>query len=123
MCYYKTPIYTWAYLGYKRPALCGSLLVDNTYRILIISAMNEINWKPKALKQVEKIKETSTRQNIYTEVQALANFPSCNGIKKLVNHAYSYRLRVGNYRVFFEFDGGVQIIYIEEVKKRNESTY
>jgi mRNA-degrading endonuclease RelE of RelBE toxin-antitoxin system len=32
-------------------------------------------------------------------------------------------LRVGNYRVFFEFDGGVQIIYIEEVKKRNESTY
>jgi mRNA-degrading endonuclease RelE of RelBE toxin-antitoxin system len=44
-------------------------------------------------------------------------------IKKLTRHAYSYRLRVGDYRVFFEFDGGVHIIEIEEVKKRDESTY
>lgn len=85
--------------------------------------MNEINWKPKALKQVEKIKDTATRQRIYTEAQALADFPNCQGIKKLTRHAYSYRLRVGDYRVFFEFDGGIHIIDIEEVKKRNERTY
>ena len=34
-----------------------------------------------------------------------------------------YRLRVGDWRVFFEFDGAVKIISIEEVKKRNEHTY
>ena len=41
----------------------------------------------------------------------------------MTNHAYSYRLRVSNYRVFFEFNGDVHIVSIEEVKKRDESTY
>ena len=85
--------------------------------------MNTITWKPKALKQLEKIKETPVRQRVYTEVQALANFPACAGIKKLTNHAYSYRLRIGDYRVFFEFNGDVHIVSIEEVKKRDERTY
>jgi mRNA-degrading endonuclease RelE of RelBE toxin-antitoxin system len=85
--------------------------------------MNSIDWKPKALKQLEKIKQSPVRQKIYTEAQTLADFPNCQGVKKLVNHAYSYRLRVGDYRVFFEFDGGVHIINIEEVKKRDERTY
>lgn len=41
---------------------------------------------------------------------------------RLINHKYSYRLRIGDYRVFFEFDGEVNIVSIEEVKKRNERT-
>ena len=53
----------------------------------------------------------------------LSVFPHCSGIKKLVNHAHSYQLRTGNYRVLFEYDGEVRIIYIEEVKKRDEHTY
>jgi mRNA interferase RelE/StbE len=44
-------------------------------------------------------------------------------VKVLVNHAYGYRLRVGIYRVFFDFDGAVRIVSIEEVKKRDERTY
>ena len=36
---------------------------------------------------------------------------------------HGYRLRVGNYRVFFDFDGAVRIVSIEEVKKRDERTY
>ena len=85
--------------------------------------MNTINWKPKAFKQLEKIKETAARKRIYTEVQALSNFPECPGVKKRVNHDYSYRLRVGDFRVFFEFNGNIHIISIEEVKKRDERTY
>lgn len=60
---------------------------------------------------------------LVAEVQSLAYFPDCQGVKKLANHAYSYRLRVGDYRVFFEFDGSVHVIDIEEVKKRDERTY
>jgi len=63
------------------------------------------------------------RRRIYTEVQALTDFPACQNVKKLINHDYSYRLRVGNYRVLFEFDGDVRIISIEEVKKRDERSY
>ena len=58
-----------------------------------------------------------------TEHDTASDFPHCQGVKKLVNHEYSYRLRAGNYRVFFEFDGDAHIINIEEVKKRDESTY
>lgn len=44
-------------------------------------------------------------------------------IKPIFNHEYSYRLRVGRYRVFFEFTREIKIIRIEEVKKRDEHTY
>lgn len=85
--------------------------------------MNTINWKPKAAKQLLKL-PASAQSAIRDDVNdKLSFFPSCTGIKKLVNHDYAYRLRVGNYRVFFEFNGEVKIISIEEVKKRNESTY
>lgn len=49
--------------------------------------------------------------------------PRLPGVKRLSNHPHSYRLRVGNHRVLFEFDGAVKIITIEEVKKRDERTY
>jgi mRNA-degrading endonuclease RelE of RelBE toxin-antitoxin system len=45
------------------------------------------------------------------------------GVKHLTNSAIGYRLRVGNWRVLFDFDGAVRIVTIEEVKKRNERTY
>jgi mRNA interferase RelE/StbE len=41
----------------------------------------------------------------------------------LTGHKYAYRLRVGNYRVFFDFDGTVRIVRIEEVRRRDERTY
>ncbi len=85
--------------------------------------MNEIDWKPKAVRQLEKIKDRITRQKIYLETQSLIDFPDCQGVKKLTNHEYSYRLRVGDFRVFFEFDGNVHIISIEEVKKHDDRTY
>lgn len=85
--------------------------------------MNEIRWKPKAAKQANKIKEPKTRTQIFEGVQALANFPECQDVKALRNHEYSYRLRVGDFRVFFEFDGKIRIVSVEEVRKRNERTY
>ena len=36
---------------------------------------------------------------------------------------YPYRLRVGNWRVFFTFDGEIRIVTIQEVKPRNERIY
>jgi len=49
--------------------------------------------------------------------------PVTRNVKALTNHRYQYRLRVGSYRVFFNFDGVVHIVYIEEVRKRDERTY
>jgi mRNA interferase RelE/StbE len=44
-------------------------------------------------------------------------------VKRLRSHDYDYRLRVGNYRVFFDVEKTVEIVWIEEVKKRDERTY
>jgi len=57
------------------------LIIDKTYKKLIMSSMNIIDWKPKALKQLEKIKQSSVRKKIYTETQTLADFPNCQGVK------------------------------------------
>ena len=60
---------------------------------------------------------------IIKAVDQLVDFPNCSGVKSLTNHPYSYRLRVGDYRVFFEHSDCVKIVTIEEVKKRDERTY
>lgn len=85
--------------------------------------MNEIVWKQKALKQLRKIPAqhcTSIRNAVSTE---LLDLTISRNVKALTNHAYGYRLRVGDYRVFFDFDGAVSIVSIEEVRKRDERTY
>jgi len=84
--------------------------------------MVRVQWSRKAVKQMQKIAETD-RQTIYVKAKELQNFPNIGSIKHLKNHKYEYRLRIGNYRILFNFDNAVKIISIEEVKKRNERTY
>ncbi len=87
--------------------------------------MNEINWTPKALKQVRRFKNPQAGASIFDGAQVLQNFPHCTGVKALIKHAHQYRLRIGDYRVFFNVDasGEIFIVSIEEVRKRNERTY
>jgi mRNA interferase RelE/StbE len=87
--------------------------------------MNTIQWSRKAQRQLVKI-DKGNRQaalKIFQDVAQLQLFPNCPNIKRLTNHQYDYRLKVGHFRVFFEHDGVLKIISIEEVKKRNENTY
>jgi len=44
-------------------------------------------------------------------------------VKKLIGHQYDYRLRVGDYRIFFNYAELIEIVFIEEIKKRDERTY
>ncbi|UYM18673.1 type II toxin-antitoxin system RelE family toxin [Endozoicomonas euniceicola] len=81
-----------------------------------------LSWSNKARKQLLKLSRQDASK-IHREASVLAYFPECQSIKKLINHQYDYRLRVGRYRIFFNFDGGIHIVTIEEVKLRNEHTY
>ena len=82
--------------------------------------MKNIEWKPKAVRQLRKIKDFRMRETIYNAVDDLKDFPDCSNVKKLKNRN-EYRLRVGRWRVFFT--ESLEILYIEEVKIRNENTY
>lgn len=85
--------------------------------------MNAINWRPKALRQLRKIDALAGKQIRMAVTTELADLSKARNVRALTNHEYGYRLRVGSYRVFFEFDGAVRIINIEEVRKRDERTY
>ena len=85
--------------------------------------MNEIRWQPKALKQLRKIEAQANAAIRKAVTVELADLGAARNVKTLTQHAYGYRLRVGNYRVFFDYDGVVRIVSIEEVKKRDDRTY
>lgn len=85
---------------------------------------NRIKWQPKALKQLLKI-DGRYIPKIRQAINNLADFPDVLlDIKKLQGQESKYRLRVGGYRVIFEWiDGEPKIIEIQAIKKRDEQTY
>lgn len=85
--------------------------------------MNAINWQPKALRQLRKVDAHAGKQIRAAVSTELLDLSKARNVKALTDHAYGYRLRVGNFRVFFDFDGAVRIVNIEEVRKRDERTY
>jgi mRNA-degrading endonuclease RelE of RelBE toxin-antitoxin system len=82
-----------------------------------------ITWKPKARKQLRRL-PIDRQQQIYGAVTALEDMPDVSAdIKKIRGTEDVYRLRVGRYRVIFGFYEKIQIVEIQEVKKRDERTY
>lgn len=84
--------------------------------------MNSIKWTPKATKQLRKL-DVQFQRPIVDAVKSLEAMPACQNIKALTNHEYGYRLRIGNFRVLFDWSGEIKIVEIQEVRKRDERTY
>ena len=85
--------------------------------------MNDIYWQPKALRQLRRI-EPRAGARIRDAVGAeLRDLSQARNVKALAHHDFDYRLRVGDYRVLFNFDGAIHIVMIGEVRKRDERTY
>lgn len=83
--------------------------------------MYSIQWTRKAVKQLKQFQQQHQEQ-IVIAVRDLHNWPDCKDVKALKGRS-GYRLRVGRYRVLFDVKDQLQIIEIEEVKKRDEHTY
>jgi mRNA interferase RelE/StbE len=84
--------------------------------------VNSIEWKRKALKQLRKIPNPA-KTLIVEKVGTLELIDTVANVKKLIGHQYDYRLRVGDYRIFFNYAALIEIVFIEEIKKRDERTY
>lgn len=86
----------------------------------------KVEWKRKAFKQLAKV-QRQQQSKIQVAVTKLENSETWGDVRKLVNHEYDYRLRVGDYRVLFNAtnDETIEIndVSIEEVKKRDDRTY
>jgi mRNA-degrading endonuclease RelE of RelBE toxin-antitoxin system len=84
--------------------------------------MNSIEWKRKALKQL-RIIPNPAKTLIAEKVGTLEVIDTAANVKKLIGHQYDYWLRVGDYRIFFNYAALIEIVFIEEIKKRDERTY
>ncbi|KGF25375.1 type II toxin-antitoxin system RelE family toxin [Oligella urethralis] len=84
--------------------------------------MYDINWSNRAKKQLRKI-DITDRKRISDAVDLLADFENAVNVKRLVNHQYGYRLRVGRYRVLFDVQTQIKIVDVQEVTKRDDRTY
>lgn len=78
--------------------------------------MYSVQLKKSALKELDALPDNERARII----KALNKLESglTGDIKKLTNFTPEYRLRVGNYRILFEIDGTLIIIY--HIKHRKE---
>ena len=63
----------------------------------------------------------ATRERIVEAIRSLRETPFPRGAHKLQGLENHYRLRVGDYRVLYEFDAAAQNITIYRVKHRREA--
>jgi mRNA-degrading endonuclease RelE of RelBE toxin-antitoxin system len=84
--------------------------------------LNKIEWSTRAVRQLLKL-ETAVQRRVRTAVGRLATFPASSSARRLTSHPHDWRLRIGDYRVLFNFDGSSRTITIEEIRKRDERTY
>lgn len=84
--------------------------------------MYEIQWRMKAVKQLRNIPDSDGKK-IREAVTKLEDPQTWGDVKRLTEHKFDYRLRVGNYRVLFNNEKTLKILTVEEVKKRDNQTY
>lgn len=85
-----------------------------------MSYENRILIAKKALKELRDIPEKD-RELIKDRISKLAFFPIVRlDVKKLKGLEKTYRLRVGEYRVIFEFEKDEKVIKILKICKRSE---
>ncbi|WP_397452668.1 type II toxin-antitoxin system RelE/ParE family toxin [Pseudomonas sp. NA-150] len=84
--------------------------------------MNRIAWTRKAVKQLLKL-HTQHQVQVRDAVTELQAMPDVSNVKALTQHDCGYRLRVGHYRILFDWESTIRVVSIQEVKKRDERTY
>lgn len=78
-----------------------------------------IQWKSVAKKELKKL-DKSTILKILTAVEALAQTPYPQGVRKIQGMEHAYRIRVGDYRVVYTVEASVLLIEIIRVRHRRE---
>jgi mRNA interferase RelE/StbE len=79
-----------------------------------------VEYEPEAIASLEKLSSTN-RQRILTKITWLAeNFEQITPQPLTADYAGFYKLRIGDYRVIYEFNGDEQIIFIDKIGHRSE---
>ena len=82
-----------------------------SYKILI---------KKSAAKELESVAGKKDRSRITQRILALAENPRPVGVEKLSGTSEKYRIRQGNFRILYEIQDDVLIVYIVQIGDRKE---
>ena len=80
-------------------------------------------------KSLEQVYPQKVQDEIMKAVEALGNQPRPFGEPKLkpplivYQYTAQYRLRVGNYRILYDVDDKNKVVWVLDLRKRNERTY
>ena len=79
-----------------------------------------IEWKRSAERDLRGI-DRKQIPRIIAAVDSLARNPTSSGSRKLVGSERVYRIRVGDYRVIYEYDAAPGVVSIFHVRHRREA--
>jgi mRNA interferase RelE/StbE len=82
-----------------------------SYRLLI---------KRSAAKELEAIAGKKDRERITQRILALAENPRPSGVEKLSGTSEKYRVRQGDFRIVYEIQDDVLIVYVVRIADRKE---
>jgi mRNA interferase RelE/StbE len=82
-----------------------------SYKVLI---------KKSAAKELEAIAGKKDRARITQRILALSENPRPAGVEKLSGTTEKYRIRQGNFRILYEIQDNVLIVYIVQIGDRKE---
>ena len=84
------------------------------------------NWqlriRNKAAKRLKRFLRKD-RERILSAFEGLPRNPFAGDIEKMKGETYSWRRRIGSYRIFYEIIGHDKIIYIFRIERRTSKTY
>lgn len=79
----------------------------------------QIEFTSSASKQLKKLPD-DIQQKIKIQVEELAKEPRPDEVVKLKNYEYTYRVRVGNYRVLYEIQDELLIVKVIRIGHRQD---
>jgi mRNA interferase RelE/StbE len=83
-------------------------------------ASYEVVIKRSAAKEIESIDRKKTRQRVVERIQQLASDPRPHGCEKLSGRHPRYRIRQGQFRILYEIEDEVLVIFVVKVADRRE---
>ena len=82
----------------------------------------DVKIAERAVKQLKRIPEKDA-QRLSFILQSLSQNPYEGDLEKIKGEENVWRRRIGNYRIIYEVFPGKKFIFIENVKRRTDTTY
>jgi len=76
-------------------------------------------FRPRAARDFRKLPQ-DIKERLQPHIDALTSNPRPRGVEKFAGTANGYRIRVGTYRVLYEIQDDVLVVYVVKIAHRRD---